>query len=123
MRKRSIPILLAFSAAAIVSLVLAGISSATARVTAPPVINVTALDFKYKLSKTAIPAGKLVTFKVTNKGKTAHDFDINGSKGTPYLAPGKSFTFKVKLKKGSWGFVCTVPRHAELGMRGNLTAK
>ena len=88
----------------------------------PVVVTVTMTDFAFKLSQSTVPAGQVVTFKVINKGRSAHNFDIGGSKHSPFLAPGKSFTFKATLKAGGYAYVCTVPRHAELGMRGDLTA-
>jgi len=98
------------------SVVLASPNATSAAVT----VNVTELDFRFKLSKLSVPKGSVVTFKVINKGISAHDFDFATLKGgTPYLARGKTATFKITFKKvGSYRFVCTVPRHAQLGMAG-----
>ena len=68
-------------------------------------VKVTAKEYKFVLSRKTAPHGK-VTFKVTNKGHTAHDFKIAGKK-TPKLGPGKSATLKVTLTpphagKGMW---------------------
>jgi uncharacterized cupredoxin-like copper-binding protein len=85
-------------------------------------ITVTATEFKFKLSKTSAPKGT-VTFKVTNKGKTVHDFKINGKK-TPTLAPGKSASLTVKFAKaGKFPYLCTIPGHAAAGMKGTFTIK
>jgi nitrite reductase (NO-forming) len=82
-------------------------------------VRVTAREFKFALSRTSVPVGTVV-FKVTNKGKIGHDFKIGGKK-TPLLGPGKSATLKVVFKmKGKFGFLCTVPGHAKLGMHGKL---
>jgi uncharacterized cupredoxin-like copper-binding protein len=88
-------------------------------------IKVTTVDFKFKLSKTTVPKGSTVIFKVVNKGNSPHDFDFPTlRKGTPYIAPGKTASYKVKFtKSGSFRFVCTVPRHVELGMVGKLKVK
>jgi plastocyanin len=86
-------------------------------------VTVTALDFRFKLSKSSVPTGTTVTFNVTNKGNTAHDFDFSSLKsaGTKYLQKGQKASFKVTFKKkGSYRYVCTVPRHAELGMQGKF---
>ena len=113
----------AVSAALLVAAVAVPGGALAAASAKPVVVTVIMTDFTYKLSRDTVPAGQVVTYKVINKGRSAHNFDINGSKGSPFLAPGKSFTLKVALKPGEWSFVCTVPRHAELGMRGDLTAK
>lgn len=99
----------------------AGLSASSAAVT----VNVTASDFKFKLSKTSVPKGSVVTFKVVNKGKAPHDFDFKTlGKGTAFLAPGKSASLKVTFKKtGSFKFLCTVPGHAKLGMVGTFAIR
>ena len=90
--------------------------------TAAVTINVTATDFKFRLSKKTVPRGSVVTFKVVNKGNAIHDFDIPElRKGTKYLTRGKTATLKVTLNKaGAYRYVCTVPRHIQLGMDGRL---
>jgi nitrite reductase (NO-forming) len=96
----------------------AGSSAAgTGQHAAVTTVTVAASEFKFKLSRTTAPVGTVV-FKVVNKGKIAHDFKINGKK-TPLLKPGKSATLKVVFKKkGSFAYLCTVPGHAKLGMKG-----
>jgi uncharacterized cupredoxin-like copper-binding protein len=85
-------------------------------------ITVTATEFKFKLSKTSAPKGS-VTFKVVNKGKTIHDFKINGKK-TPLTSPGKKATLVVTFKKkGKYAYLCTVPGHAAAGMKGVFTIR
>ena len=93
--------------------------------TAAVTINVTAVDFKFRLSKGTVPRGSVVTFKVVNRGTSPHDFDIPElRKGTKYLAKGKTATFKVTFtKSGAYRYVCTVPRHIQLGMDGRLRVK
>jgi len=86
----------------------------------PTKINVTASEFKFVLSKKTVPAGTTVVFTVTNKGKIAHDFKINGKK-TPTLKPGKKATLTVKfLRKGTIAYICTLPGHAAGGMKGKF---
>jgi uncharacterized cupredoxin-like copper-binding protein len=56
-----------------------------------------------------------------NKGKTIHDFKINGKK-TPSIAPGKSASLTVKFAKtGKSPYLCTIPGHAAAGMKGTFT--
>jgi uncharacterized cupredoxin-like copper-binding protein len=81
-------------------------------------INVAASEWKFKLSKTSVPVGTTVVFKVTNKGKIGHNFVIAGKK-TKLLAPGKSQSITVKFaKKGKFTYECSVTGHAKLGMKG-----
>jgi nitrite reductase (NO-forming) len=88
-------------------------------------------EFKFTLSKTAVPTGA-VTFSIVNKGALAHTFKICASakggsansctgKGTTTIAPGKSASLSYTFKtKGSYEYLCTVPGHAAAGMKGDL---
>ena len=116
--------LLAFVALAIggvaAGVFVSGGGASTAAAAATVKINVTASEFKFVLSKKTVPAGTTVIFTVTNKGKIPHDFKINGKK-TPTLKPGKKALLTVKfLKKGTIAYICTLPGHAQGGMKGKF---
>ncbi len=87
-------------------------------------------EFKFTLSAMSVKHGS-VTFKVTNKGEIAHDFELCATGGTantchhgistPVLNPGQSATLTVPIPKaGSYEYLCTVPGHAATGMKGDL---
>jgi uncharacterized cupredoxin-like copper-binding protein len=101
--------------------VVAGPSAASRSHATATAVAVTATDFHFKLSKTSVPHGA-VTFTVKNAGKVGHDFKIGGKK-TPLINPGKSAKLTVTLKAGKAAYLCTVPGHAALGMKGSLTVK
>ena len=85
-------------------------------------VNVTAgkpSELQFTLSKKRVKAGR-VTFRVTNRGSLKHDFRVAGKK-TKLIAKGKSASLTVTLKKGANRYVCTVPGHAEGGMKGVIT--
>jgi uncharacterized cupredoxin-like copper-binding protein len=83
-------------------------------------VTVKATEFKFALSRKSGHHGTII-FKVVNKGHIQHDFKIAG-KNTAMLAPGKSATLKVTLRKGSYKYICTVPGHAAAGMKGTFVA-
>jgi uncharacterized cupredoxin-like copper-binding protein len=83
--------------------------------------SVTAKEYKFTLSPSSVRHGT-VTFRVTNRGKLAHDFKIAGKK-TKIIQKGKTATLTVTLKKGSYKYLCTIPGHAAQGMKGTLTVK
>lgn len=86
-------------------------------------ITVTAVDYKFHVSASSVSKPETVTFKIVNKGKTQHDFKIDG-KTSKLLSPGKSTTLTVKFtKKGSYYYDCTVPGHAALGMKGHFKVR
>ena len=100
-------------------------ASAVKQTTAPTKISVSAGEFYFTLSKKSITKPGTVVFTVTNKGQIAHDFSFQTlHKTTKMLQPGQKTTLTVKFtKKGSFYFLCTVPRHAEQGMAGNFIVK
>jgi nitrite reductase (NO-forming) len=115
-------------AAASVALLAAELPAATgartprATTAASTADSVKATEFKYALAKTKVSRGT-VTFKVKNSGHVKHDFKINGKK-TKLLSPGASATLKVSFSKaGRYTYLCTVPGHAQAGMKGKLTVK
>jgi uncharacterized cupredoxin-like copper-binding protein len=114
--------LAALGVAGLLAGVLAGQGGAAPAAAAKTVtINVTIgkpSEFRFTLSKRSVPVGTTVVFKVVNKGKSAHDFKINGKK-TKLLQPGKSATLRMKFtKKKKYPYICTVLGHAQLGMKG-----
>jgi nitrite reductase (NO-forming) len=105
-------------AALIAALGAASIAFAHPQAAASTTVKVTATEFKFKLSTTTAKNGVTI-FKVTNKGKIAHDFKIAGKK-TPKLSPGKSATLKVTLSKGNHKYICSIDSHAQFGMKGTF---
>jgi uncharacterized cupredoxin-like copper-binding protein len=113
---------LALAAIAVAGLAVAGVfTSGTASAKPKPkVVKVTVVmkEFRFALSRRSVPTGTTVVFKVVNRGKITHNFKIHGKK-TRNLNPGQSATLTVKFtKKARYAYVCTIPGHAALGMKG-----
>ena len=102
-------------------LALAAIAPAAAlnRAARAQSVTVTMKEYKFALSAKTMKAGK-ITFMLVNKGKIAHDFRIAGHTST-LVQPGKSGKLVVTLKKGKYPYKCTLPAHAQLGMKGTFT--
>jgi mono/diheme cytochrome c family protein/uncharacterized cupredoxin-like copper-binding protein len=87
-------------------------------------------EFRFKLSKSSLIRPGVVAFKVTNAGVLPHSFKLCvrkvanakanacAGKATKVLKKGQSATLTVKLGKGKFEFLCTVPGHAASGMKG-----
>jgi uncharacterized cupredoxin-like copper-binding protein len=105
-------------AALVALLAVAPIAVARTQAATSTTVKVAASEFKFKLSTKTARHGTII-FKVTNKGKIAHDFKIAGKK-TPKIGAGKSATLKVTLKKGSYKYICTIDSHASFGMKGTF---
>lgn len=105
---------------ALVVLGLGGSASAAPVATPRVTIDVAAKDFSFTLSRRSVPRGATVTFRVRNRGAVAHDFVIAGRR-TRKLGPGQSATLRVRFtKKGLKPFICSLPGHVRLGMKGEL---
>jgi len=84
-------------------------------------VSVSASEFRFTLSRQSVPPGKVV-FMVSNKGKISHDFSINGET-SPIVAPGRTTTLTVRLGSGKFLYLCTLPGHAQAGMKGTLAVR
>jgi len=117
MKRLTVPSMLALAAIAIAALAPAQLASADA----DP--QVSAKEYLFKLSAKSTAKPGTVTFDVRNAGRILHDFKINGKK-TSLIAPGKTEKLVIRFKKkGQYRYICTVPGHAALGMRGVFTVR
>jgi plastocyanin len=108
--------LLAAALAAVVVLVPVASGSSAAKYT------VTAVDFRFLKMPKTVAAGAH-TFTLVNRGQATHDLRLAGKK-TRILNNGERAVLKVTLKGGkTYAFLCTVPGHAALGMKGKLVVK
>lgn len=83
-------------------------------------VRVTAKEFSFALSRRSVPRGSTVRFVVRNVGAQPHDFVIAGRR-TKVLAPKATQTIRMTFRKtGTYAFVCSVPGHAQAGMRGRF---
>jgi uncharacterized cupredoxin-like copper-binding protein len=113
----------ALALAAVTLAALALIPLATARIdrqaaTTATTVQVKGGEFFLRLSAKSVGKPGKVTFSFKNIGHVRHDFKINGKK-TPLIRPGKTVKLVVSFKKkGTYPYLCTVPGHAEAGMKG-----
>jgi plastocyanin len=124
---RRIALLAAVIAVAGVSVAGVGIAHAGGaaadgtQATTPVKVTVTMSDFRFRLSKASVPRGRPVVFTIINRGPSPHDFDVRTTKGTAIIASGRRTTQRATFRRaGTYRYVCTVPRHVQFGMVGNL---
>jgi uncharacterized cupredoxin-like copper-binding protein len=82
-------------------------------------------QLRFNMAKLTAKAGK-VTLQMDNPTSAgmAHGISVEGNgvdKDGPIVAPGKTSTVTVTLKKGTYEFYCPVPGHKQAGMQGTLT--
>src|SRR5207302_9858374 len=109
---------------AVAALAFAAASSAVASPAAkrPTKVYVTEFEFGFKLSRQAVPAGKVI-FVMRNTGAVIHNFDLIGVKVGPFLVSGQTAPMTTVLKRGEYTYVCSVKYHAAQGMQGTLVVK
>lgn len=84
-------------------------------------VRVTGTEYRYTLSPRSVAPGT-VTFRFTNRGRLRHDFKIAGRK-TRVIRPRRAATLRVRLRRGTYRYVCTVPGHADQGMKGSFRVR
>jgi len=84
-------------------------------------VRVTAKEYKFIFVPQSVRHGT-VTFRITNTGKLKHDLKIAGKKSRA-VNPHKTTTLTVTLRKGTYKYICTIPGHAALGMKGTLVVR
>ena len=90
----------------------------------PARVQVTALEFEYRLSRLRVPEGKLL-LELANFGEDEHDLALQRVGGTrlfalPKTFPGERRTVALRLGPGRYKLWCRVGDHAVRGMYAGL---
>jgi plastocyanin len=100
-------------------------------ITAPPPparVQIVVQEFRFSLSRRTIKAG-LAVLELRNMGEDAHDLVLQRADGTrvlvrwPVAQPGAVVDREVRLRPGTYRFVCTVANHRALGMQATLRVR
>ena len=85
-------------------------------------IRLTARDLAFSPAEIHIPAGRLVSVELVNEDAVRHDWMVEGLANVEATvrAGGTTRTRFRSIVPGRYAFLCTVPGHAEAGMRGVL---
>ena len=62
-------------------------------------------------------------FVMGNESSVQHNIALEGGTEGPVVGKGGTSRFKETVKAGKYVYLCTVPGHAEGGMKGELTVK
>jgi mono/diheme cytochrome c family protein len=76
----------------------------------------------FSASTATAPAGAL-EIVMENPSPIDHNIAIEGDGEGPVVGTGGTSKVKANLKPGKYTFLCTVPGHADGGMKGELTVK
>jgi plastocyanin len=102
-------------------------STRTATVDAGGTLEITADEYSFDPGKVVVNGGGALTIRLRNGGSLPHDIRLRRGGhevgGTPAFPAGRTESAHLRLKPGSYEFLCTVGDHAKLGMRGTLEVK
>ena len=76
----------------------------------------------FTASTATAPPGKL-EFVMENPSPIQHNIALEGDGEGDVVGTGGTSRFEANLKPGKYTFLCTVPGHADGGMKGELTVK
>jgi plastocyanin len=93
----------------------------------PQRVQVTALEFEYRLSRLSLRQGPAL-IELVNYGEDEHDLVLRRVGGTKTwklrkLLPGSRATLSVRLRPGTYRLWCTVADHRTRGMRATLRVR
>jgi plastocyanin len=95
--------------------------------TAGQTVSKVSMSDALKFSPATVTATQGATITVANTGALKHDLKLRqGGKevgGTELVDGGKSATFKVTVKPGSYEMFCSVAGHEQGGMKGTFTVQ
>lgn len=82
------------------------------------------MEYSFALSRTSVPAGKVV-LQFVNDGQDEHNLDLEAGEGPPTPAfantPSKGVsTIELEMNPGSYTLFCTLPGHELKGMKATL---
>ena len=82
-------------------------------------------EFAFTPATITVKQGQQVKLTFKNGGKYPHNLDISDlAVKTKTIQPGEEDTVTFTAdKKGTFTYLCTVPGHAEKGMKGTLTVE
>jgi plastocyanin len=93
----------------------------------PTRVQVTALEFEYRLSRLSVRQGPAL-IELVNYGEDEHDLVLRRVGGTKTwrlrkLLPGSHATLSVRLRPGTYRLWCAVGDHRGRGMRATLRVR
>jgi plastocyanin len=107
-------------------------TEAAAPVTEPeppsiPHVQVNAVEYSFSLSRTSVPAGKVV-LEFRNDGQDAHNLNVAPPEGPSEEPVGNTPSqgvddVSLEMRPGSYTLFCSLPTHEAKGMKATLTVE
>ena len=92
-----------------------------------PHVQVVAVEYHYTLSRTTVPAGKIV-LQFVNNGQDEHNLNVLSGEGELESSFPKTVSHGVRettlnMRKGNFTLFCSLPEHEAKGMKATLTVE
>jgi plastocyanin len=92
-----------------------------------PHVQVSAVEYSFSLSRTTVPAGRVV-LQFVNNGQDPHNLNLETAEGPLSEAIGNTPAkgigdLELDLRAGSYTLFCSLPTHAAKGMKATLTVE
>jgi plastocyanin len=92
-----------------------------------PHVQVSAVEYSFSLSRTTVPAGKVV-LQFVNAGQDEHNLHIDPAEGPPTEAfantPSKGMgDLQLEMQPGTYTLFCSLPTHEQKGMKATLVVE
>jgi len=92
-----------------------------------PHVQVSAVEYAFTLSRTSVPAGKVV-LQFVNDGQDEHNLKVEAEAGSLAGAfekePSKAVTSQtLEMQPGQYTLFCSLPTHEQKGMKATLTVE
>jgi plastocyanin len=90
-------------------------------------VQVTAVEYSFTLSRTRVPAGKVI-LELVNHGQDEHNLNAELGEGPPVgslpgTPAGAVKDQAVELRPGTYTLFCSLPEHAKKGMKATLVVE
>jgi plastocyanin len=90
-------------------------------------VQVTAVEYSFSLSRTTVPAGKVI-LEFVNHGQDEHNLNLQPAEGPLAGSVGGTPSqgvsdLPVELRPGSYTLFCSLPEHEQKGMKATLTVQ
>lgn len=85
-------------------------------------ITIEAKEFSYSTKKISVKKGEKIKLTLVNKGRTSHDFKVEGTNiSTKLTGAGTTESIEFTINEaGNYAFFCSVGNHRAMGMEGVL---
>lgn len=88
-----------------------------------PDVRIAGREFSFTPSRVTVAANRTVNIVFENQGHMFHTLTVGGTRFELRANGGDTISGAFRMAAGTYTFICAVPGHADLGMRGTILAR